>query len=31
MLYPIVGKVRLPSDALPVQKSISTLIWKLWS
>jgi hypothetical protein len=26
MLYPIVGKVRLPSDALPVQKSISTLI-----
>ena len=30
-LYPIVGKVRLLSDALPVQKSNSTLIRRLWS
>lgn len=31
MLYPIIRKVRLLSDALPVQKSISTLIRRLWS
>ena len=31
MLYPTVGKVQLLSDALPVQKSILTLIRRLWS